>query len=153
MCYLSSILTFPLYSVRFRKYWDNFYIMTLAMTFTSYLQNLNVHSNKMAEKAMFESIKSGPSLLKKKRFSEKAEQRTVIKFCAGIGKTPTATHKFLKQSEIHKNVSRSIVFKWHKIFRRKRECHGWCAGREDHYFEITEPCKMKFVTLLMVIGY
>lgn len=58
-----------------------FNIMTLAMTLTSYLQNLKIHSNKMAEKAMFESKKSGPSLLKKKTFSEKAEQRAVIKFC------------------------------------------------------------------------
>lgn len=56
------------------------------MIFTSYLQNLNVHSNKMAEKAMFESIKSGTSLLKEKTFSEKAEQRAVITFCTGIGK-------------------------------------------------------------------
>lgn len=90
--------------------------MTLVMIFTSYLQNLNIHSNKMAEKAMFKSIKSGPSLLKKKTFSEKAKQWAVIKFCAGIEKTPAETHKFLKQSEKHRNVSHSLVFKGHKRF-------------------------------------
>jgi hypothetical protein len=44
------------------------------------------------------------------------EQRAVIKFCADIGKTPTETHKFIKQSVTHSNVSRSLVFNWHKIF-------------------------------------
>lgn len=47
----------------------------------------------MAEKAMFESKKSGPSLLKKKTFSEKAKQRAVIKFFSGIGKPSTETQQ------------------------------------------------------------
>jgi hypothetical protein len=40
----------------------------------------------------------------------------VIKCCADIGKMPTETHKFIKQSATHSNVSRSLVFKWHKKF-------------------------------------
>lgn len=68
----------------------------------------------MAVKAMFESIRSVPS-------KEKAEQRAVIKCCAGIGNTLTETHKFLKQLEKHKNVSRSSVYKWHKRFSDERE--------------------------------
>ena len=44
------------------------------------------------------------------------EQRAVIQFCVDIGKTPTETHKFIKQSATHSNVSRSLVFKWHKRF-------------------------------------
>jgi hypothetical protein len=44
------------------------------------------------------------------------EQRVVIKFCVDIGKTPTETHKFIKQSVTHSNVSRSLVFKWHMRF-------------------------------------
>lgn len=41
--------------------------MTLTMTFYVISANLNVRSNEMAQKAMFESIKSGQSLLKKKK--------------------------------------------------------------------------------------
>jgi len=45
----------------------------------------------------------------------------VIKFCVDIGKTPTDTHKFLKQSEKHSKVSRSLIFKWHKRFADGRD--------------------------------
>jgi hypothetical protein len=38
-----------------------------------------------------------------------------------IGKTPTDTHKFLKQSEKHSKVSRSLIFKWHKRFADGRD--------------------------------
>jgi tryptophanyl-tRNA synthetase len=38
-----------------------------------------------------------------------------------IGKTPTDTHKFLKQSEKHSKVSRSLIFKWHKGFADGRD--------------------------------
>lgn len=54
-------------------------------------------------------------------FAEKVEQRAVIKFCVDIGKTPTDTHKFLKQSEKHSKVSRSLIFKWHKRFADGRD--------------------------------
>lgn len=84
------------------------------MIFTSYLQNLNVHNNKMAEKAMFESIKSGTSLLKEKTFSEKAEQRAVITFCTGIGKN-SYKHSHIS-ARVDKNMSRSSLFKWYKMF-------------------------------------
>jgi hypothetical protein len=39
-----------------------------------------------------------------------------IKFCVDIRKMPTETHKFIKQSVTHSNVSRSLVFKRHKRF-------------------------------------
>lgn len=57
----------------------------------------------MAEKAMFESIRTVPPLLKKKKktFTEKAKQRAVIKFCAGIGNTPT-------EKEISETVGKNI---------------------------------------------
>ena len=58
---------------------------------------------------------------KKGTFAEKVEQRAVIKFCVDIGKTPTDTHKFLKQSEKHSKVSRSLIFKWHKRFADGRD--------------------------------
>ena len=70
----------------------------------------------MAEKSGFEALKTGSALLKKETLAEKVEQRTVIKFCVDIGKTPTETHKFLKQSEKHSKVSCSLIFKWHKRF-------------------------------------
>lgn len=92
------------------------------MTFYVISANLNVCSNEMAQKAMFESIKSGQSLLKKKKtFSEKAKYLAVIKFCAGIGKTPTKTNKHLKRSVGHRNVNRFLVLKWHISFSDRRE--------------------------------
>ena len=42
--------------------------------------------------------------------------REVIKFCTKLGLTPTETHKKLKLTEPHKNVSRSLMVKWHKLF-------------------------------------
>jgi transposase len=62
-----------------------------------------------------------PSSSEKTTFSNKVEQRAVIKFCADIGKTQTETHKFIKQSVTHSNVSRSLVFKWHKRFSDGRD--------------------------------
>jgi hypothetical protein len=41
-----------------------------------------------------------------------------------IGKTPTDTHKFLKQSEKHSKVSRLLIFKWHKRFADGRDSLG-----------------------------
>jgi hypothetical protein len=75
----------------------------------------------MAEKSGFEALKTGSALLKKGTFAEKVEQLAVIKFCVDIGKTPTDTHKFLKQSEKHSKVSRSLIFKWHKRFADGRD--------------------------------
>ena len=45
----------------------------------------------------------------------------MIKFGVDIGKMPTDTHKFLKQSEKHSKVSRSLIFKWHKRFADERD--------------------------------
>ena len=35
--------------------------------------------------------------------------------------TPTETHKKLKLTGSHKSVSRSLVFKWHKLFSEEYE--------------------------------
>ncbi|CAG2186353.1 unnamed protein product [Mytilus edulis] len=75
----------------------------------------------MAAKSRFEALNPESASLKKRTFTEKVEQRAVIKFCVDIGKTPTETHKFLKQSEKHSKVSRSLVFKWHKRFGDGRD--------------------------------
>jgi hypothetical protein len=53
----------------------------------------------MAEKSGFEALKTRSALLKKRTLAEKVEHRAVIKFCVDIRKTPTDTHKFIKQSE------------------------------------------------------
>ena len=75
----------------------------------------------MAEKSGFEALKTGSALLKKGTFPEKMEQWAVVTFCVDIGKTPTETYKFLKQSEKHSKVSRSLIFKWHKRFADGRD--------------------------------
>lgn len=71
---------------------------------------------------MVYSIRYVPSLLKKKEdVFGKGGATSGNKICAGIGNTPTETHKFLKQLEKYKNVSRSSVFKWQKRFSDERE--------------------------------
>jgi hypothetical protein len=62
-----------------------------------------------------------PGEPKKGTFAEKVTQRAVIKFCVDIGKTPTDTHKFLKQSDKNSKVSRSLIFKWNKRFADGRD--------------------------------
>jgi hypothetical protein len=62
----------------------------------------------MAEKSGLEALKTGSALLKKGTFAEKVEQWAVIKFCVDIGKTPTDTHKFLKQSEKHSKAGLTL---------------------------------------------
>ena len=80
----------------------------------------------MAAESSFQTLKMKPSSLEKTMFSNTVEQRAVIKFCVDIGKTPTETHKFIKQSVTHSNVSRSLVFKWHKRFS-----DGRCSLMDD----------------------
>lgn len=65
---------------------------------TSYLQNLNglQYQNGRESSVWIYKICTVIAKKKKKMFSEKAWQRAVIKFCVGIGNTPTETHKFLK---------------------------------------------------------
>ena len=53
--------------------------------------------------------------------SENTEIRAVIKFCANLSKTPTETMKMLEESKHKPRVCRSLVFKWHKLFREGRE--------------------------------
>ena len=74
----------------------------------------------MSAESSFQTLKMKPSSSKKTTFSNKVEQRAVIKCCVDIGKTPTETHKFIKQSVTYSNVSRSLVFKWHKRFSDSR---------------------------------
>jgi transposase len=74
----------------------------------------------MAAESSFQTLKMKPSS-EKTTFSNKVAQRAVIKFCVDIGKTPTETHKFIKQLVTHSNVSRSLVFKWHKRFSDGRD--------------------------------
>ena len=95
--------------------------MTSTILLTLHLLSLKSQSFEMAEKSGFEALKTGSALLKKGTFAEKVEQRAVIKFCVDIGKTPTDTHKFLKQSEKHSKVSCSLIFKWHKRFADGRD--------------------------------
>jgi len=45
----------------------------------------------------------------------KIEHRCVIKFCVNANMTPTDTLKFMEKGD--SNVSRSLVFGWHKKFR------------------------------------
>lgn len=70
--------------------------MALAITCTSYLQNLNVHGKKKNGGESDVRISKVWIVIAKKE--DVAEQRAVMKFCSGIGKTPTEAH-FLKQSE------------------------------------------------------
>lgn len=48
------------------------------------------------------------------------ETRAAIKFCVGLGKTPTQTHTMIKEG-LKRKCSRSLVFKWHERFRNGRE--------------------------------
>ena len=57
----------------------------------------------MAAESSFQTLKMKPSL-EITTFSNKVEQRAVIKFCVDIGKTPTETHTFIKRSVTHSNV-------------------------------------------------
>lgn len=70
--------------------------MTLTMTFYVMSANLNVCSNEMAQKAMFESIKSGQSLLKKKDVFGKGKVPSGNKILCGHRKN---SYKDLQTSE------------------------------------------------------
>lgn len=48
------------------------------------------------------------------------ETRAVIKFCVGLGKTPTQTLNLI-ESGMKRKCSRALVFKWHNRFRNGRE--------------------------------
>lgn len=74
-------------------------------------------------------------------FSEKMGLWTVIKVFAGIGKTPTETHKILKLSENHRNVRCSLVFKGYTRFSDGKENEWMMCRIEDHHFWNAEPCQ------------
>ena len=46
----------------------------------------------------------------------KAAQRSYIKFCVELGKTPIETKNMLKQTKSGSQVSRALVYRWHKRF-------------------------------------
>ena len=58
------------------------------------------------------------------------ETRAVIKFCVDLEKTPTETMKMMKDANRSSNVSRPLVFKWHKRFSEGRESLKDDTGRE-----------------------
>jgi hypothetical protein len=45
--------------------------------------------------------------------AKRLEIRTIIKFGANIGKSPTDTYKELERASGTSSVSRRLVFKWH----------------------------------------
>ena len=93
--------------------------MTSSILLTLHLLNLK---NQSFEMTGFEALKTGSALLKKKDVCGKGGAAGGDKvFAWTSGKTPTDTHKFLKQSEKHSKVSRSLIFKWHKRFADGRD--------------------------------
>jgi hypothetical protein len=79
--------------------------------------NLNRKYSQMAAESSFQTFKMKPSSSEKTTFSNKVEQRAVIKCCVDIGKTPTETHKFIKQIyrcdvESTINVAVEVSFKF-----------------------------------------
>ena len=57
--------------------------------------------------------------------AEKAAQQSVIEYCVQLKMTPTQTFKQLQTTGKYENVSRALVFKWHK-----RSAEGW-TGEKD----------------------
>jgi len=53
--------------------------------------------------------------------TDRTEVRSIIKFCQELGHTPTQTYKMLGSTLHRPNVSRALVFKWHRRFRDGRE--------------------------------
>lgn len=65
----------------------------------------------------------------------------MINFCTELGMTPTETHKKLNLTEAHRNVSRALVFKWHKRYtdgyeETKQEKRGRPKEIDDNVMEI-----------------
>ena len=50
----------------------------------------------------------------------KIEKRAIIKFCHDLGKTPTQTIGLMEQAGC-KGIQRSLVFRWHKMFKDGRD--------------------------------
>ena len=47
---------------------------------------------------------------------ETAAHRSVIRFCVELGLTPVETQKEMFSTERHKNVSRALIYKWHRRY-------------------------------------
>ena len=60
------------------------------------------------------------SLALKMASTGNVETRAVIKFCVGLGKTPTETLNMIRDSNVKPKCSRASVFKWHGRFREGR---------------------------------
>ena len=54
---------------------------------------------------------------------DNAGHRDIITYCAERGMTPGQTIKEMKSSQTHQNVSRLLIYKWHKRFST-----GWSAS-------------------------
>lgn len=73
--------------------------------------------------------------------TSEAAHRNVINFCKELGMTPTETHKKLKLTEAHRNVSRALVFQWHKRYtdgyeETKQEKRGRPKEIDDNVVEL-----------------
>ena len=55
-----------------------------------------------------------------------AEQRVLVKFCVELRKTPGETRELINSSTKRPDVSRALVYKWHKRFR-----DGRCDTSDD----------------------
>ena len=52
---------------------------------------------------------------------ENMEQRYAIKFCVKLNKSATETFASLTEAYGDATLSRTVVFKWHKAFKKDRE--------------------------------
>ena len=62
---------------------------------------------------------------------EYIEQRYAIKFCVKLNKSATETFASLPEAYGDATLSRTMVFKWHKVFKEGRENveNDPCSGR------------------------
>ena len=65
---------------------------------------------------------------------------TVIKFCVGLGKSPTETMKLIRSSQTMNPCSVSVVYKWHEKFRKRKKIKGglfeeWLALRCENDYD------------------
>ena len=78
--------------------------------------NLNVTS--VQNKSFYQSRKSCG--LEKMTSFDVTEQRTMIKMCVALNKTPVQTLEMLQTATGKPSVCRALVYKWHKRFREGR---------------------------------
>lgn len=102
---------------------------------------------------MFESIRSVPPLLKKKEEDVygKGKAASGNRILCGHRKHSYRKRNFWNCRKKHKNVNRSLVFKWHNRFADERENAMDDVRDRKPSFRNCGPWKMKIVTLLTVI--